>query len=190
MIITHVDKKLSVDGYKALNKEDSELLEFMSRFPKVIIGSFQTDDDDEIDVLLQKNKRIPFHTEIKADLDHCTKSDKIYMEVFNFKSFCQKIANFFHFLFVESDKKKIRYLFEKDRLGMYQQDSICLEVVLNDIFITECGHVFHFDCLALWIQHGNNTCPNCRQPLKEFVRLKKKDEKAKEDAKHKEEAEL
>eukprot|EP00392_Amoebophrya_sp_AT5.2_P003785 g3790.t1 len=30
---------------------------------------------------------------------------------------------------------------------------------------TQCGHLFHYDCLAEWAATGNNTCPLCREPI-------------------------
>jgi len=73
-----------------------------------------------------------------------------------------------------TERNKLASLFSCDRLQMYQEDTICLEPVLNDIYILSCGHVFHFDCLRLWMEKSS-TCPNCRVPLKEFAHLKKEE---------------
>jgi hypothetical protein len=32
-----------------------------------------------------------------------------------------------------------------------------------------CGHVFHRNCLANWIQEGRNTCPSCRERIPDSV---------------------
>uniref|UniRef100_A0A7S2ILJ7 RING-type domain-containing protein n=1 Tax=Zooxanthella nutricula TaxID=1333877 RepID=A0A7S2ILJ7_9DINO len=32
--------------------------------------------------------------------------------------------------------------------------------------LTNCGHVFHADCLYDWVKQAKNTCPVCREPLK------------------------
>ena len=37
--------------------------------------------------------------------------------------------------------------------------------IYNRTTVTECGHVFHTDCLNRWKLEGN-TCPNCREKLK------------------------
>lgn len=40
--------------------------------------------------------------------------------------------------------------------------SICMEFNDKDVIVaTECGHVFHKDCVTPWI-HGAGTCPTCR----------------------------
>uniref|UniRef100_A0A6B2LS88 RING-type domain-containing protein n=1 Tax=Arcella intermedia TaxID=1963864 RepID=A0A6B2LS88_9EUKA len=68
--------------------------------------------------------------------------------------------------------KRLTILFEKDRIDSERiQDPICFEPVLNDIYVTGCGHIFHFDCLQTWVKYkkGVPTCPNCRQELREFA---------------------
>ena len=50
-------------------------------------------------------------------------------------------------------------------------DTICLEEVHgpnDDMFVTECMHVFHFDCIRVWLLN-DKTCPNCRQEISSFV---------------------
>lgn len=34
----------------------------------------------------------------------------------------------------------------------------------------ECGHTFHYACIAQWERRRNLTCPNCREPLFMVVR--------------------
>ncbi|XP_014212469.1 E3 ubiquitin-protein ligase TRAIP [Copidosoma floridanum] len=42
--------------------------------------------------------------------------------------------------------------------------AICQDLLVpsNDIFMTPCGHVFHFPCLMQWLEK-NPSCPECRQ---------------------------
>ena len=44
--------------------------------------------------------------------------------------------------------------------------SICLEQFqkTEKIVILDCNHIFHFQCMSLWIKN-NNTCPLCRDSL-------------------------
>ena len=43
-----------------------------------------------------------------------------------------------------------------------EECSICLEVVDgDDVLKTNCGHVFHRDCIIEALMHNKN-CPNCR----------------------------
>jgi hypothetical protein len=32
-----------------------------------------------------------------------------------------------------------------------------------------CGHYFHYSCINEWVGRGNDTCPNCRQPINMLV---------------------
>ena len=38
---------------------------------------------------------------------------------------------------------------------------ICMEVVVHDVEITKCKHVFHSKCLSEW-SNSHDTCPCCR----------------------------
>lgn len=52
-----------------------------------------------------------------------------------------------------------------------QSCSICLEVFRHGMLLTGllCGHVFHVDCLAQWVQRSSS-CPNCRQDIEPCTR--------------------
>ncbi|KAJ8673761.1 hypothetical protein QAD02_005023 [Eretmocerus hayati] len=47
------------------------------------------------------------------------------------------------------------------------QCAICQDALeaAHDIFVTPCGHVFHFPCLMQWLEKSQ-TCPECRQKVK------------------------
>ena len=46
--------------------------------------------------------------------------------------------------------------------------SICLEELVDDLFITECGHKFHSNCIKKWYGHSPE-CPNCRGDIYEIL---------------------
>lgn len=50
-----------------------------------------------------------------------------------------------------------------------QSCSICLEIFRHAMLLTilNCGHVFHVECLAQWLQHSAQ-CPNCRTHVEPF----------------------
>ena len=43
--------------------------------------------------------------------------------------------------------------------------SICLEEFKNEDILKKlnCTHIFHKDCLGIWINNNNKTCPLCRR---------------------------
>jgi hypothetical protein len=51
---------------------------------------------------------------------------------------------------------------------MAQEDecTVCCENITNDFCPLQCGHVFHKKCLHEW-QKKENTCPLCREEIKE-----------------------
>lgn len=40
--------------------------------------------------------------------------------------------------------------------------SICLEKCSIIDYVTDCGHIFHTECINNWFKKGEKTCPNCR----------------------------
>ena len=59
--------------------------------------------------------------------------------------------------------------------------SICLEAVEgNDALETNCGHVFHHDCISEALLHSED-CPNCRSKVYELQNSEDKARKAKRD---------
>ncbi|KAJ8709026.1 hypothetical protein PYW07_008852 [Mythimna separata] len=62
------------------------------------------------------------------------------------------------------DKRKDRfYLF---RYKMNILCTICSDLVnqAENIYVTKCGHIFHHQCLAQWIERSK-TCPQCRNKV-------------------------
>ena len=50
-----------------------------------------------------------------------------------------------------------------------QKCPTCLEPLtsdsINHTVSTQCGHLFHKNCVQGWIARGNQTCPQCRSHL-------------------------
>ena len=53
-----------------------------------------------------------------------------------------------------------------DKYGKDYECSICLSNLEGDIYITKCGHVFHYKCIVDAVKKKINECPNCRANLK------------------------
>ena len=46
------------------------------------------------------------------------------------------------------------------------QCSICLEDIFNrDTCLTQCNHRYCIDCLNIWFDRGEHSCPMCRQAI-------------------------
>ncbi|KAL3089762.1 hypothetical protein niasHT_025252 [Heterodera trifolii] len=46
--------------------------------------------------------------------------------------------------------------------------AICLDQIRAGIHVKQlpsCEHIFHDDCIKLWIQGGHSACPMCRQQI-------------------------
>lgn len=47
---------------------------------------------------------------------------------------------------------------------------ICLaEIQGGSLSRTSCGHIFCHNCIRIWIERGNNTCPTCRGNIQSFT---------------------
>lgn len=48
--------------------------------------------------------------------------------------------------------------------------TICIkeDIIDNDIYITDCNHIFCNECLDDWFQRGNNSCPLCRSEINTY----------------------
>lgn len=49
----------------------------------------------------------------------------------------------------------------------HEECSICLEKFNqnDEIAALNCNHIYHFNCISLWINHGQITCPICRAQI-------------------------
>ena len=47
----------------------------------------------------------------------------------------------------------------------YEPDDMVARLKCNE------RHMFHKDCLTLWIKHGKNSCPICRSPIDETIEM-------------------
>jgi hypothetical protein len=47
-----------------------------------------------------------------------------------------------------------------------EECSICRELVDSFEYRTECGHIYHRNCISQWYRY-NRTCPQCRQIINE-----------------------
>lgn len=57
---------------------------------------------------------------------------------------------------------------KKIEMPQYDLCSICQDDILNNKFYLPCGHVFHKECVASWIQ-TKDTCPMCRAKYESLV---------------------
>ena len=47
---------------------------------------------------------------------------------------------------------------------------ICMdEIHGSSLSRTSCGHIFCHNCIRIWIERGNNTCPTCRANIQSFT---------------------
>ena len=54
---------------------------------------------------------------------------------------------------------------ECEELQEYSREcQVCLEpLLIGDVEVRVCGHVFHVECLRSWYEvNGDQTCPTCR----------------------------
>lgn len=41
-----------------------------------------------------------------------------------------------------------------------------LELRATNIYSTQCGHIFHYNCIISWLNNGHNNCPTCRNQVR------------------------
>lgn len=81
-------------------------------------------------------------------------------------------ASFDYYLYMQSINLKFKSSFEHNYYTFQNESSdetkicsICLGLLAQEQYITECKHTFCKLCLDNWINQDKNTCPNCRQAL-------------------------
>ena len=64
-------------------------------------------------------------------------------------------------------KQWILFNIKKNNYNFYNDDccSICLEPLKNNIYMTNCNHIFHNKCIENMITFSHNKCPLCRRKL-------------------------
>lgn len=180
LIITHFDDDpITIDEYMSRNHGPA-FQRVLASFPKerIVIGSLQVDSNPLIDQHLVERRRT-FVTGISRVLAAIPDREPLRLCVRNLRDFIRYIRNLFCFDTKEDTKMTRLYKAfvdtgKQERLYFHGfTDSICLEEVRgnsDDMFITPCMHVFHFDCIRVWLQ-DHDTCPNCRTTIQTFLNL-------------------
>jgi DNA polymerase III delta prime subunit len=161
LIFSHCeDVNMTKETYLKENANDAGVVEFVSRFEKVIFGSNHVDVDPRIDAILL-NRREMFRKSIeKALSDAPTTFFKIVP-----KGFLERVKHVLHILFgfyvaVGQAEDLARAYYD-----YYGECPICLSDIERDVVLTPCKHVFHKKCLNMWSDRAKK-CPLCLSVLK------------------------
>eukprot|EP00727_Mastigamoeba_balamuthi_P014804 m51a1_g995 hypothetical protein (347) ;mRNA; f:512199-513239 len=179
LAVTHYDGRPKTLAAFMDSRHSPEFIAFIRKFgDRVVVGSFQTDEDEEIDTMLQ-----PRRQHFKEAILHCLEGMPSRELTLQLKS--RNIREFFIWVLdklrISGNKPEQQKIYEAFALNAEQQggkalyfsgctDPVCLEVVENDFFVSPCMHVAHFDCIRVWLI-DHNTCPICRHPITTFVHL-------------------
>lgn len=198
LIVSHYDNPVTDVASYVQREHSPAFQEFLRKFPvnRIIIGSFQQDLDPEIDNLLMKRREI-FKENILKALNQYSGTESMLNfrgSTLFFKDFINYIWSYFKLhgkndwrqrffqAFVETNKAA-------DLKFHSYECPICLECVDNDVMVTKCYHVYHFDCLRVNLLTDKN-CPLCRQPIQTFIVLPDKSPSANASSSEKEMEEL
>eukprot|EP00054_Salpingoeca_dolichothecata_P012981 m.72232 g.72232 ORF g.72232 m.72232 type:complete len:238 (+) comp20231_c0_seq1:325-1038(+) len=180
LVVTHYDNpETDVDTY--LDKNHSPAFKrLLNQFAKerIVVGTMQCDNMDDIDTLLLP-RRQSLLRRIDATIatsPFAAADNAVRLRVRDWPTFLRYLVNFF--VLSKDEDLQLRRLFEAFvRTGNYDRlyfcgytDAICLEPVRgnnDDMFVTECMHVFHFDCIRVWLT-DQSTCPVCRREITQF----------------------
>ncbi|CAD8152025.1 unnamed protein product [Paramecium pentaurelia] len=80
----------------------------------------------------------------------------------------KKFINFINFYIPTHKFEQIKEIIQEEINEKDLYCSICLEIFIlqHDVKVTYCKHIYHSECLTLWIQKIK-ICPLCRAPLDE-----------------------
>eukprot|EP00727_Mastigamoeba_balamuthi_P003588 m51a1_g13226 hypothetical protein (245) ;mRNA; f:116-850 len=179
LAVMHYDHRpVTLAAFMALG-HSPEFLAFIRKFGgRVVVGSFQMDEDEDIDKQL-KPRRQHFREAILRCLEGMPSRElTIQLKMRNIREFFIWVLDK---LRISGNKPEQQKIYEAFALNAGQHDGkalhfsgctdpICMEVVDNDYFVSPCLHVAHFDCIRVWLT-DHNTCPICRHPIMANVRL-------------------
>jgi len=182
LIVTHYDNP-ATDVATYVGREHSPAFqEFLKKFPtdRIIIGSFQQDLDSDIDNLLMRRREI-FKINLLTALNKYSGEESM-LNFRGIQDFITYIWSFYKFHGQNDWRQRFFQAFVDTKkasdLKFHSYECpICLEFVDNDVMVTKCYHVFHFDCLRVCLQTDKN-CPMCRQPIQTFIVLNEETSKA------------
>eukprot|EP01087_Luapelamoeba_hula_P010877 TRINITY_DN2901_c0_g3_i2.p1 TRINITY_DN2901_c0_g3~~TRINITY_DN2901_c0_g3_i2.p1 ORF type:complete len:386 (-),score=41.55 TRINITY_DN2901_c0_g3_i2:114-1271(-) len=187
LVVTCYDNPVaSQDDYRQ-RPHSPEFKSFLSRFPPghIIVGSFQVDLDDSVDKRLTK-RRQAFKNSIMTFLNQPQLREKtINLHIRGAKDVLAWIWARLKLPTNEQDLTLLHNAISSDPAGVLVMHDyecpICQEKVENDIYVNAvCQHVFHFDCIKVWIFSETTakpprtpTCPICRLEIQLMLCLNK-----------------
>ncbi|KAH3758408.1 cathepsin B [Pelomyxa schiedti] len=175
LVITHYEGKgkpsPSAEEYIAM-AHHQDYRTILRRFgTRIVVGSFATDCDDGIELVLRKRRQV-MHDRIVSALDTLPPGRNVELKA----GFLEHLKVFLLYLFnASSDVERVIQAFSDQgapNIYFYNRTcAICQEDVTTDILVTQCGHLYHFDCLRVWIDSGYSTCHTCRREVLHQTRV-------------------
>jgi hypothetical protein len=123
-------------------------------------------NDDKINTPLYKNEELnlfEYFDENTTQINNINKLIKINKLKYDLKDYDKLILNYYNYDILDSIK--LFSLINKKNIQQNDLDCpICLNIVKNNIFYTNCSHHFCIKCLIEWLSKNKN-CPLCRQTI-------------------------